>query len=126
VRIEPVFSVDLEKVWLGDRPILFKGTLKDIATFDAENYRVVLAHSPLSSSCVILADLRVSLRCPKPAIDTFLAANPKLRSNLLAQVAVVADINEITTSSVQDEEGGVSDVRVGLGTCRDLADIAVY
>jgi hypothetical protein len=37
---DPILTVELEKLWLTDRPTLFIGTIKDISTFDQKYYMI--------------------------------------------------------------------------------------
>ena len=39
-RLEPILTLELERLWLTHRPILFIGSIKDISTIDQENYRI--------------------------------------------------------------------------------------
>jgi hypothetical protein len=125
VRIDTVFSIDLERVWLVDRPILFAGSIRDVSTSEhGDSYDIVIDQSYLRS-CITLTDLRLSLRCPKTLVDAFLAKKPETRTDIRARVAVVADIESVTTEKEADADGSKHDVRVGVGACRDLVDVSV-
>jgi len=44
-RFEPILTVELERLWLQQRPILFVGSIKDIATHDHSQYVVLVERS---------------------------------------------------------------------------------
>jgi hypothetical protein len=41
VRLGPILTVELEKLWLGNRPILFVGAIKDVITYNESHYEPV-------------------------------------------------------------------------------------
>ncbi len=114
-RLEPILTVELERLWLTDRPILFAGAIKDIATIDKETYRMEIEGSQ--------SELRLSLQCQKRMIDLFLKEHPNLFKEdyvLKNDVAVIADIDEIETKIVSGSVGETEEIKVGKGKCIDL------
>jgi hypothetical protein len=73
-----ILTVELERLWLTDRPILFMGTIQDIATADKENYWITVERGPLSGFVHPIPNLRLALRAPKQEIDSFLKSHPNL------------------------------------------------
>jgi Tfp pilus assembly protein PilO len=39
LKTEKILSIDLERLWLVERPILFVGSIQDISTIDGQSYR---------------------------------------------------------------------------------------
>jgi hypothetical protein len=122
-RLEPILTVELERLWLLDRPILFIGTIKDVATHDQSRYIVTVERSHLSNlGHMFSTELQLSLLSSKEKIDAFLREHPDLFKNfgLNNSVAVVARINGIRTLHVSGEEGQREEIKVGDG---DLVEI---
>ena len=120
-RVAPVLTVELERLWLTDRPILFIGTIKDIATIDKENYRIEIGGSLFNVGLFSIAtDLRLALQCPRQKVDLFLGAHPNLFKEFENGVAVVADIDEINTKLVSGREGEEEKIKIGNGRCIDM------
>jgi hypothetical protein len=122
-RLEPILTVELERLWLTGRPILFVGAIKDIATIDQENYRIEVERSLFSSfRCMLGTELRLTLQCPKKSIDSFLKEHPDLFKDCGWKngVAVIADINEIETTIIAGSEGEREEIKIGKGKCIDI------
>lgn len=121
-RLEPILTVELERLWLTDRPILFVGAIKDIATKNQETYSMDIERSLFSSFDYMFAtELRLALQCPKQRVDLFLKEHPDLFKDdfLKNGVAFIADIDEIETKTVSGSDG-VKEIKVGKGKCNDL------
>lgn len=122
-RVEPILTVELERLWLTDRPILFVGEIKDIATIDQETYRMEIEGSLFSGFEYILGtELRLALKCQRQRIVSFLKEYPNLFKDygLKNGVAVIADIDEIETKTVSGSEGEKEEIKIGKGKCIDL------
>lgn len=122
-RSQPILTVELERLWLTDRPILFVGTIKDIATKDKDNYSVEIERGLLSSLQNMFAtDLSLVLECPKQRMDSFLNEHPDLfkGGGLNNYVAVIAAIAEIEAKTVPASEGETKEVKIGRGKCIDI------
>jgi hypothetical protein len=122
-RLSPILTVELEKVWVTNRPVLFMGTIKDIATQDGTNYMVLVERSLLNGiNYMFDTELQLSLSSPKPLIDTFLKQHPNLFKNISLNngIAVVAQIRRIRTAYVSGEEGQRDEVKIGEGELLDI------
>jgi hypothetical protein len=118
---ENILTMELENLWLINRPILFKGTIKDISTFDTNNYRMTLDGRPKAGTRWAL-----TLNSPKTLINSFLSTHPEATSDDFT-VAVIAKINKIDTSYRITEEGSGEEQTIteektitGVGQCIDI------
>ena len=121
IRFEPILTVELEKLWLNERPILFFGTIKDIATYDQAQYTVIIEKNLLDIR-FLCTELRLSLRSPKEKIDSLLANYHDICNGLGFNngVAVVAHIENIRTPDFlvrngKREEIDVDEIKIGEG-----------
>jgi hypothetical protein len=122
LKTEKILSIDLERLWLVERPILFVGSIQDISTMDGQFYRVRMkSYRPGDPGRLSLAQLGLELKCAQTMLDSFLEAYP----NLLAGpafpngVAVIAKIAEIKTQGGSGEESREA-LRIGVGDCLDM------
>jgi hypothetical protein len=120
--LRPILTIELEKLWLTDRPIVFLGTIKDIATKDKENYRVEIERSSFSGDPFPFTELQLSLECPKQRIDSLLKEHPALFDNYLQKkgIAVIAAIDEIETKTTVKPEDEWKEIKIGKGKCIDI------
>lgn len=109
-----ILTMELENLWLTNKPILFKGRIKDISTLDAGNYLMTLDRRSIFST-----NLALTLNSPKTMIDSFLSTHPDA-SSALSIVAVIAKINKIETKYRQTEEGDKEEIKTGVGQCIDI------
>jgi len=111
----PIQTIDLERLWLIGRPILFLGEIRDIATRDQENYRIVI-----DGNTRLWTKFRLTLKCKKQLVDLFLNDHPDLfkRFNRNNGVGIIAKIDEIKKEfgSGEDEE----ETLIGKGKCVDI------
>ncbi len=117
-RFEPILTVELERLWLQQRPILFIGAIKDIATHDQSQYLVSVEQSLSGSSEYMFGtELQLSLLSSKDRVDSFLKKHPELFNDYGFKngVAVVARINSIRTTYVPGEDGEREEVKIGDG-----------
>ncbi len=122
-RFEPILTVELERLWLKQRPILFVGAIKDIATYDQSRYVVLVERSIFSSFDYMFGtELQLSLLSDKDTVDSFLKEYPDLFKDYGFKngVAVVARINSIRTTYVPGEEGEREEVKIGDGELLDI------
>lgn len=123
-RFEPILSVELENLWIGDRPILFGGAIDDISTVSNTKYRIVLSRNIYSDidKAMFGTKLLLDLECDKSLVDSVLQSHPELFENLGWNngVAVIAKINKIRADSKIGEDGEKMEIRVGQGACLDI------
>lgn len=113
-----LLTIDIENVWLIDRPILFKGRIKDVSNLDATNYLMTLEGLGIfSGGSTITRKLTLSLNCQKSMIDSFLRAN---KDRSFDTVAVIAKINKIVPGSRKTEEYDEQEIKIGIGHCLDI------
>ena len=122
-RISPVLTVELEKLWVNKRPILFIGTINDVSGQAKEKYNVVIARSLFNSIGNMLStELRLSLKCEKDKVDSLLNKNPNIFNGFgfNTDVAVIAKINSIETKELLGPEGESATIKLGRGECVEL------
>lgn len=120
-RVEPVLTVELQRLWLQGRPILFVGSVKDIAIRD-DTYYDVLIKSSLWGRPQFITDVQLSLRGEREKVDSFLKDHPDLFGayGFNNGVAVVAMIQTIRTDSIRDAAGDREDVKIGEGNLVEI------
>ena len=121
-RLEPILTVELERLWLTGRPILFVGSIKDISTVDIDNYSLKIKRSLFNSfEHMFGTKLQLELQCPKQRVDSFLKKHPDLFKDFGFKngVAVVASIDGIETTIVSGSEGE-KEIKIGKGKCIDM------
>lgn len=119
------FTKDLQALWLGDKPILFEGYIKDISESKITNgnrplkigtsYVVLIHHTPFRKH----NNVELSLHCSKKMLDSFLSENPKVTTHR-QMVAVIARINNIESDYGKSAEGETVEMKVGRGACLDI------
>lgn len=122
-RFEPILTIELERLWLQQRPILFIGTIKDIATHDKSHYTVLVGRSLFGSFDYMFGtELQLELVSEKDRLDTFLKEHPDLFKDYGFKngIAVVAHIDSIRTTYVPGEEGERDEVKIGDGELIDI------
>lgn len=125
-RLEPILTVELERLWMTGRPILFRGTIDDVKTYDQKQYTVVFSYREWRYT--FSTNFRLDLRCNRNEIDAFLGATPGLFTNggLNNQVAVIADVTAIRNERTTDGDDGTSQTKVGEGTCTKISYIGFH
>lgn len=123
VRIGPVMTIDLERLWLQDRPIMFSGLISDIKTYDAQNYTVIVNRNLLSSVTMFTADLSLELRADKKLIDAFILQWPQVKNDSALDngVAVIAKITSVRTDIVSSDDDATERTATGEGILLEIA-----
>lgn len=109
-----ILTIDLEKLWLIDKPILFKGSIEDISTFDDSNYLIRLKSLPIFGT-----ELALDINSPKNMIDFFRTTHPTAFSDH-SIMAVIAKIDRIETAFNKTEDSNKEEIKIGIGQCKDI------
>lgn len=115
-RIKSLLTIELEKLWVGERPIFFTGRILDISSVDETKYLVKIEKS---MPFISLPEIELHLTCSKDMVDKFLSESNYLSDEfiLLKGVVVIARI----------ERFGLSDHgNIGFGTCSYLMRDVAY
>jgi hypothetical protein len=120
--LNPVLTIDIEKLWLVDKPILFYGSIKDVVS--GEEGRCVLLIEEVSGGNEGFheADLELSLRCPCEKIQSLLKEDVGKSYgsfSMMSGVALTARIERIRRKDFQTAEG-IENVRIGEGEIVDV------
>ena len=106
-----LYSIDLEAAWLINNPILFIGTLENVATSDGVNYQLLISDSYRSP------ELKLQLLCPKQKVDSIIKTiNNDSDTFFGAKIAVAAKVTEIKYG-LQPVKEGMKRVFIGHGSC---------
>ena len=125
---EKILTMDMENLWLINRPILFYGKIKDISNIDGSSYLMTLDGLGRFSAALVglyncggsCKNISLRLKCPKNMIDSFLSANPKASSHIISAVAVIAKISKIETNLRKTEAGDEEEIKTGVGQGIDI------
>lgn len=119
--LERMLTVDLEREWLGERPVLFVGAVSDVATAEDRSYRVFVEYRPLIDALFLSKVLRLEVDCARERLDPVI--NARRRSSTRAfdgsGVAVAARIQRVRRELTPAGEGERT-VLTGVGTCIDV------
>ena len=125
-RSEPILTIELEKLWLQGKPILFIGSIQDIATHNNDHYSVSLRRGKFGSfENMLTTELRLSLISDKVKVDLLLENHPELFTSFgfNNSVAVVAIVETLKTIYMQGDDGASDEVRIGEGILLDIVYI---
>lgn len=109
-----LYSIDLEAAWLIDNPILFIGTLENVAKSDDINYQLLISdsrHSP---------ELKLQLLSPKHKVDSIIKTiNNDPDTLFAAKIAIAARLTQIEYR-LQPAKEGMERVFIGHGSCINI------
>lgn len=106
---DPILTVELEQLWLTDRPTLFIGKIEDITTLDRKSY--ILKIQGIGTA---RANFELAIKSPMQKVNSLLKEHPNLARSYPGGVAVVAKIDNIKTVVGKD------DIRIGEGESIDI------
>jgi len=122
-RMTPVLTMELEKLWLTDRPILFVGKIVDVRSEGVDGRLIVdrdMYWTAMLSRPLLTTGLKLSVLCPKAVLDAFVAANPDYLDPGNG-IAVVAKIDSVDSGpATGGAEGGPAAAKIGRGRVVDL------
>jgi len=118
-----IMTADVQKCWLQNRPIVFRGELTDVALLDNNHYTIFIKSSAIRNR----TELELVLKCKKDVVDLFRnqAKNSQGKKRDWEKefgengVAVIASILKVSTSALDDERNK-TDARIGYGDCLAL------
>jgi hypothetical protein len=113
--LRPLYSVDLESVWLTDKPILFLGRLENVATHDDGHYRILVRDADILSP-----ELRLELICPKSQVTGVLQSIRSNQAGLSPGGVGVAAIVTRISQEIQPDKEGTKTVFTGSGNCVEI------
>jgi hypothetical protein len=109
-----LYSIDLEAAWLINNPILFIGTLENVATTEGVNYQLLISDSYRSPK------LKLQLLCPKQKVDSIIKTiNNNPDTFFGPKIVVAAKVTQIKYE-LQPAKEGMERVFIGHGTCIDV------
>jgi hypothetical protein len=110
-----VYSLDVERVWLRDRPILLIGRLEDVSALDESNYTLTVRSGDLLAPVFAL-----EIVCPISKAEPTVEAVRADRDNLLGGgVAVAARVTAVKSFTEHDGES-LRRVFTGYGKCVEV------
>ena len=128
LRHFPVLSAELQDLWINSKPILFIGKVRDIIRTSEEAVLLSIdygwAHPIFGHGVEALnaAGLRVKVQCANALAAPLIAAASSSVA-YYSNVALVANIDMIESSTERGEMGEPIEVRTGTGKCIDIVPI---
>lgn len=122
-RSSPILTAELQELWATDRPILFVARVRDIVRNQDASFQLELDYDVLRDRrmLVVGTELRLSLRCPTSLTQPLLnAMKSHPRSTVYADVATIAVVDSIASTSERDAEGNAESILTGSGRCVDV------
>lgn len=125
IRSSPILTAELQDLWSKSNPILFIGTVSDVARDESGETRINIDYGDLDQAQMFLeTQLRVSLLCKSSIAEPFLAAAKSATSaSLHSNIAVIAEIYNIIPTTERTPEGEPTGVLTGTGRCIDAIHI---
>ena len=113
-RFSPVRTVELQKIWLTNTPILFIGELEDIYKAPDGSSRIKLNHG-LSSGTIFLG-----LACNADALDEITSKAAGDKGGGSPGIAVTTQIKQVEYTPIRDSDGTIIPGHTGYGDCINI------
>ena len=127
LRDLPVLSAELQDLWINSKPILFVGKVRDIIRTSEEAVLLSIDYGwadPIFGhgiEALNAAGLRVKVQCANALAAPLIAASSSsVAYSPFSNVALVANIDMIESSTERGEKGEPIEVRTGTGKCIDI------
>lgn len=123
-RSSQIFTYDLEKLWIGSKPIIFKGELIDIESSSKSTYKITIQdHVMVSRNANLFIDspIRLSLISNKTIIDVLIKNNPKIKNEWKNGVIVVANIDSVKAEHITNSNDQIVEMKMGYGELIDIS-----
>ncbi|XOV85290.1 MAG: hypothetical protein ACFHXK_09270 [bacterium] len=117
-RYDDVKTLELQKEWIENGPILFEGSIRDISMLDGDSYTINLNPLRFTAYHFFDADMELRLSCSKSMIDPLIEQHERLIKSWHGNgIAVIAEIGTIESRYRSDEEGDEVETKIGVGMC---------
>lgn len=122
VRFSDVRTIELERLWVTEHPVLFTGSIKDIQGGTSGNDPIVTVtyielNDKYSISTPLILRLGVKDKTKLVELER-LAKDDDF--NDFGSIAFVAKVERVESSTRPDGDGGQEDIRVGTGSLVDF------
>ena len=121
-KFSTVLTYDLQRVWIQDRPILFRGSVQNVSIVDDSSCTILLEPGLLESGLdktffIRPETLRLRLTTKQRTWDDFFASHPDLFSGFgrANNVAVIAKIEKVISSTQINSGGTAIETKTGVG-----------
>lgn len=121
-RLNRVLTIELEKAWIENGPILFHGVLEDIATISDGQYIVKLEEGLWNDHGILFTELRLNLNASVEVVDELIQQHPELLDeySIANGITVSASISSVKTSTETNEDGESEEIKTGIGELRGV------
>ena len=121
IRIGNILTVDLEAVWLQDRPILFHGLITDISTYNEDLYVVTMKRG-FGGKVYFTQEFKLLLLVEKAKIDQIRNSHPDIIEDFMVSnnIASIVSISSIDSETILNSDGDKEDIKIGKGRLLDL------
>jgi hypothetical protein len=119
IRVNPILSIELQRIWMTGTPILFVGRLDDVALNEDGRFRVSARREPwLTGSPMLKENMQLTVICPAEIAEPLIAAATGARyPPFYPDVALVTNIESVSPTTQPDLEGQSERAFSVLGTC---------
>lgn len=123
IKIGNIMVIDLEKVWLQNKPILFYGFISDISTYN-EDFYVITMKRGYGGKIIIAQELRLLVIAEKAKIDHLRMSHPEITESFgRSNIAAIVSISSINSQTTVDSDGDEKEIKIGNGRMIDLVYI---
>lgn len=122
-RTTPIFSAELQKLWIVNRPVLFVGDLVDVVINQNGTHQIVVEHNERGPGNklrhgFIRNDLRVSFMCSESIAESLAkSAKAERRTRHSANTAITGLVERIESATEKNTDGTSITVFTGFGRC---------
>ena len=118
-RDRPIFTIELQKLWIDTKPIIFIGNLIDISRIEKNKVEVTIKFDKFREH-LILDSLFIKLTCDSAKAEKIVSEAPNLDNYLSSNIVAVAKIKTVESFL---EAGKQEKLLTGFGECLELIPI---
>lgn len=119
-RRTPIRTVELQKIWLTNTPILFIGELEDIYKAPDGSSRIKLNHGLRSGTIFLGSEINVDLACNADVLDEITSKAAGDKGEVSPGIAVTTKINQVQYTPNRDSDGTIIPGHTGYGDCVNI------